>query len=117
MTPEFLKAAYRRLIDQVGEVVIIRRYTGSGANRPHYDTTVKARVIDDVPHVNIGTIQQDDKKLILLAEDLATGQIPLPLRNGDKAVIRGKEHNIEKADDNTRRVQGVLIAYELQCRG
>ena len=32
-------------------------------------------------------------------------------------VVRGKELNIEAADDNTRRVQGVLIAYELQVRG
>ncbi len=117
MTPDYCKATYRRFIDLVGELVIIRRYSGSGANRPHYDVEVKGRVVAYLPHENIGTIQQGDKKLVILADDLLAGQISLPLHKGDKAVIRGKEHNIESPDDNTRRIDGVLIAYEIQVRG
>jgi hypothetical protein len=117
MSPDYLTEAYRRLLQTVGAPVVIRRYSGSGANRPHFDVDVIARVVDYEPEQIVGTIQQGDSKLIVLAEDVAASQIAMPLRKGDKAVIRGKEHNIEEADDKTRRVQGVLIAYELQVRG
>ena len=65
----------------------------------------------------VGTIQQGDRKVILLADDLLAAQFALPLKKGDKIVIRGRETNIEAPDDNTRRVRGVLVAYELQVRG
>ena len=117
MTPEQCLASYRRSLDRVGEDIIIRRYTGAGSNRPKFDATVRGRVIEYLPKELVGTIQQGDRKLIILAEELVTAGFSLPLRKGDKAVVRGKELNIEAPDDNTRRVQGVLIAYELQCRG
>lgn len=117
MTPEAAKASTKRMLSHVGETVTIRRYTGTGQNRPHFDATVKARVVDYKPHELVGAIQQGDRKLIVLADDLITAQFPQPLVKGDKAVVRGKELNIEAPDDNTRRVQGVLIAYELRVRG
>ena len=116
MTPDQCRSAYRRALGQF-EQVVIRRYTGSGANRPKFETTVLARVLDYVPSELIGTIQQGDKRLIILADDLIDAQFELPLRRGDKAVIRGKEHNIEAPDDSSRRLGGTLIAYELQVRG
>lgn len=117
MTPDSVKSAYRRMLDIVGEPVLIRRYTGAGTNRPKFDATVQARVTEYDPSELIGSIQQGDRKLIVLADDLIEAQFALPLRKGDKAVVRGRELNIEAPDDNTRRVNGVLIAYELQVRG
>lgn len=117
MTPDSVKAAYRRMLDLVGEPVLIRRYTGTGTSRPRFDAAVQARVTEYDPSELIGSIQQGDRKLVVLAQDLIDAQFALPLRKGDKAVIRGRETNIEAPDDNTRRVQGVLVAYELQCRG
>lgn len=117
MTPEQCRATYRRFLDQVGEVVLIRRYTGAGASRPRFDVSVKARVVEYEPNELAGLIVQGDRKLIVLAQDLIDAQFPIPLRKGDKAVVRGKELNIEAPDDNTRRVRGELIAYELQVRG
>jgi hypothetical protein len=117
LTPDQIQADYRRAMDEAGEVVTFRRYTGAGANRPRFDADVRARVMDYTPDELVGTIVQGDRKLIVLAEDLITAQVPLDLRKGDKIVVRGKELNIEAVDDNTRRVQGVLIAYELQVRG
>lgn len=117
MTPEETKDAYRRAMDVAGETILIRRYTGSGTSRPRFDAQVRARVMDFEPRELVGSIVQGDRKLIVLAEDLVTAQVPLDLRKGDKVVVRGKELNIEAADDNTRRVQGVLVAYELQVRG
>lgn len=117
MTTEQIAADYRRAMDAVGEVVAFRRYTGAGANRPRFDADIRARVMDYTPDELIGTIVQGDRKLIVLAEDMIAAQVPLDMRKGDKIVVRGKELNIEAVDDNTRRVQGVLIAYELQVRG
>ena len=117
MTPDSIKASYRRMMNAVGETVTIRRYTGSGANRPRFDVEVMARVTEYDPRELVGAIVQGDRKLIILAEDMIAAQVPPDIRKGDKAVVRGKELNIEAADDNTRRVQGVLIAYELQVRG
>ncbi|MEP9389656.1 hypothetical protein [Mesorhizobium sp. KR9-304] len=117
MTPDEAKDAYSRAMDVAGEAIVIRRYTGTGQGRPFFDASVRARVVDYEPHEIIGAIKQGDRKLIVLAEDMIAAQIPLDLHNGDKAVVRGKELNIEAADDSTRRMQGVLIAYELQVRG
>jgi hypothetical protein len=117
VTPEQCRATYRRMMALVGEKVLIRRYTGTGANRPRFDAEVMARVTEYEPQELVGTIVQGDRKLIVLHEDLERAQFATPIKKGDKAVVRGKELNIEAPDDNTRRVQGELIAWELQCRG
>lgn len=116
MSSDSIRASYRRAMNDVGETVTIRRYTGTGPNRPRFDADVMARVTDYEPHEIVGSIAQGDRKLIVLAEDLIAAQVA-DLRKGDKVVVRGKELNIEAVDDNTRRAAGVLIAYELQVRG
>ena len=117
MTPAEAKDGYRRAMDVAGETIVVRRYTGTGPDRPYFDASVRARVTKYEPHEIVGLIQQGDRRIILLAEDMVAAQIPLALTNGDKVVVRGEELNIEGADDNTRRIQGVLIAIELQVRG
>jgi len=112
-----IKSSYRRMMDEVGEEVAIRRYTGSGANRPYFDATVMARVVDFKPADLVGEIIQGDRNLIVIAQDLIDAQVQMGVRKGDKAIVRGKELNIEAVDDNTRRVQGQLIAYEIRVRG
>ena len=115
MTPAQAIASYRR---KLKDTVVIRRYANvAGPHRPWFDAEVRARVMGFAPDELVGGIVQGDRRLIVLAEDLIARQFPLPLRKGDKAIIRGRECNIEAPDDNTRRVQGVLIAYELQVRG
>lgn len=117
MTPEACKATYRRMLNMAGETVQIRRYTGAGTSRPRADIDVIARVVDYDPEDLVGTIQQGDRKIVVLAEDLIGAGISLPLTIADKVVVRGRELTIFAPDDSTRRVAGVLIAYELQARG
>ncbi len=117
MTPDSVKASYRQAIVAAATTVVVRRYTGTGENAPFFDVSVGARVVGYEPHELLGLIQQGDRRVIMLAEDLSDAQFPLPLRKGDKVLVRGRELNIEAVDDNTRRVQGVLVAYELQVRG
>lgn len=118
MTPDEAKASHRRMMRVAGETITIRRYTApSGTPRPSVTQDVTARVTGYAPNELVGGIAQGDRRLVVLADDLATGAVTLPLKKGDKAVVRGKELNIEAVDDSTRRVSGVLIALELQVRG
>lgn len=41
----------------------------------------------------------------------------LPLTNDDKLIIRGVEVSVQGVDDSTRRIQGALVALEIQVRG
>jgi hypothetical protein len=117
MTPDYLRGTYRRMLNERGETVEVRRYTGSGPNRPRFDCSVIAAVVGYDEKDFVGSIVQGDRKVILLAEDLIEAQITLPIVSSDKIVVRGKELAIVAVDDNSRRVKGELVAYELQVRG
>ena len=117
MTPQECRETYRSVLDEVGEDIYIRRYLGTGANRPRFEVKVRARVMEFTAVELSGSIIQGDVKLIVLAEDLISAQFDLPILKNDKAIVRGKEINIESSDGNTRRIQGEIIAYELQGRG
>lgn len=124
LTPEQLKSDYRSIIDNVGEDIIVRRYTGTGTNRPKIDVPVRARVTGYAPRELVGTVQQGDRFVLVLAEDVTkptTDSPPqtltLPLTPADKVVVRGKELQVVAADDSTRRVGGELVAIEIQARG
>lgn len=118
MSPEQARSMHRRAIDASGETIVIRRYTGKGPDRPRFDTEVRARVMGYEMDAVVGSIQQGDRKVIVLAGDLEDAQFAFPIVPlSDKAVVRGKELTIKAVDDSTRRVQGVLVAYELQVGG
>jgi hypothetical protein len=109
------KAAYARALK---ERVTLRRYTGAGTTRPRFDAeNVRARTVGYEPHELVGAIVQGDRKMIVFADDLIAKGFTLPVTTNDKVVVRGKELAIQAADDSTRRVDGVLIALELQVRG
>ena len=99
------------------ESVAIRRYTGSGPNRPLFDTPTRARVMGYRAEELVGTIQQGDRKAIVFVPDLVDGGFALPVTSNDKLVVRGRELTIIASDDNTRRDEDELIAVELQVRG
>jgi len=119
-TPEQIKASYRR---NLKETVVIRRFTGTGTNRPKFEASARAQVVGYAPHELIGGIVQGDRKIILYADDLIEqGWAPAPgtrrlITENDFAVVRGAQLAIIAADDSTRRVDGTLIAFELQVRG
>jgi hypothetical protein len=114
---EAWQESYRRMVDEYGELVTLRRYTGTGESRTKFDAEVRARVTDYTKDELVGSIQQGDRKVIVLAEDLITELFPLPLVASDKVVVRGRELAILAPDDSTRRIGTTLIAYELTARG
>lgn len=112
-----IRARYRTELGRIGETVLVRRYYSTGSPRPKYEKAALARVASYDAEELVGTIVQGDQKMILLAEDLESGDVALPLLISDKVVVRGKELQIVSIDANTRRVGGKLCAYELQVRG
>ena len=123
-TPAEIQGDYFSILGDVGEEVLIRRYTSSGTNRTKMDIPVRARVTGYVRHELVGTMQQGDRLAICLAEDLTkptTDSPPqtltLPVTTADKIIVRGKELQIIAMDDSTRRVHGELIAIEITARG
>jgi hypothetical protein len=112
---ESVKAAYARTLP---ERVTLRRYTGATTNRPRFDVeNVRARTVGYLPDELVGNILQGDRKMIVFADDLTGSGFTLPVTNNEKVVVRGKELAILAVDDSTRRVNGTLIALELQVRG
>lgn len=117
MTPALATLAYRRQLGRHGEDVTLRRVNASPASPT--EATVRARVTGYAPDELVGGVQQGDRKVVVLAEDVAAAGFPEPIQPGgrDKIVVRDRVLNVEAVDDNTRRVDGVLIAYELTVRG
>jgi hypothetical protein len=114
MTPDEALDQHRAFINEIGEDIAIRRFTGTGTPRPYTDTTTKARVMGYQPSQLVGPIVQGDRKVIALVDTLSS---MLPITTNDKAVIGGKVLSIKAVDDNTRRIAGTLIALELQVGG
>lgn len=111
------KAHYARSLK---ERVTLRRFIAgtTGSNRPRFDAEgVRARTVGYEPHELVGAIVQGDRKMIVYADDLIAKGFTLPVTTSDVVLVRGKQLAILAADDSTRRIDGVLIAIELQVRG
>ncbi len=103
--------AYRRQFAKAGEAVTLRRGTGPTAQ----NLTVRARVMTFRADEIVGDIQQTDQKVVVLAEDVTFDP---PFLKGDRILMHGKTLSIVgPPNDKTRRVAGVLIAYEFAVRG
>lgn len=107
-----LSGTYRRMLARYGETITLRTFTGSGATRVGTDVSVRARVRDYAPAELVGGLQQGDREVIVLAED-----VPTAPRKGDQVVVRGRTLNIQAVDDSTRRDGSTLLAYVLTARG
>jgi hypothetical protein len=119
MTPDEARAMYRDQFDLHGEDIAIRRYSGTGVGRTYVDRPCRARVTGYAPEELVGGITQGDRRVIVLAEDLGGESPPFIIMKSDKvwAPRFPNELSIQGVDDNTRRIAGELIAYELQTRG
>jgi hypothetical protein len=113
MTPDQAKAAYRRQISRHGGPVTLQR--GAGADAPK--VTFKARVTGYQPQEMTGGVQQGDSKVIFMADDAAGFPLPIKAQSVDAIWQDGRKMTVQAVDDQTRRIAGTLIAYELRVRG
>ncbi|UGY03147.1 hypothetical protein [Bradyrhizobium quebecense] len=125
MTPDESLDQHIRALEESGETVLVRRYTGVGPVRAvAKEAAVPAKVKGYDPAEIVGEIRQGDRHVILLNDPAApvpAGKVALstmlPLTDRDFLVIAGAEVSIKGVDDATRRIQGQVIAFELQVRG
>lgn len=124
MTPDEARLDYRREMAEHGETVSIRRE----ADDPTPEAlNLRARVTGFSPEEIAAGIDQGARKIILLAEDvereIAANRWPPPaagfaaILKDDTLMLRGAPLNVERVDDSTRRVAGVLVAYEITALG
>lgn len=113
MTPQKAKKFYR---DHLHEVISIRRITGAGSARTVTTHQARARVTGFEDQDLTGGVRQGDRKAIVYTDDLVANGLTLPVKVGDYLIdTDGSLYSI--LEPKPRRVNGVLIAYELTCRG
>lgn len=126
MSDPGIVAAYRRALARRGQPVLVRRVSGDAPNVATFDAAVTAVVMDYAPQGDVlavkpeGGITQGDRLVILLTDDLAALQWPLPVQKNDKIVLLddvGNEVeslNVTKPDPYKRALGG---AIELRAEG
>ena len=82
----------------------------TGSNRLR-GTRAKAPVADVRPE---GEITLGARNVIVLADDLAAADFPLPVQKHDKVVVDGEELDVMSIDPNKR---GIADAIELVAQG
>ena len=116
---------YRSALAEIGEDIEIRRYGGIGAARvPVKRAVVRGRVLGMAAEDLVGEAVQRTRKVLLLndpAAMLAPGCLALadllPLTANDKLFFREAEVAILDVNDDTRRINGVLVALEIVVKG
>lgn len=110
-------AAYARALTAQlgpGETVTLVRRGDAGVYQ------VKARVTDFIPADLAGAVQQGRRNAIILAADVVASGFPLPFKVNMDQIVWGSlptTNTVSKIDAATRRVAGVLVAYELDLEG
>jgi hypothetical protein len=124
MTPAVALDMYRRMLAEIGEDVIVRRWSGPAGTRVKAEAIARARITGYQPQEIVGAIVAGDRKVIVINDPgapVVAGNVALasllPLTTADKLVVRGRECTVKAADDNSRRIAGTLVALELQVAG
>jgi len=106
------KEEYR---NNLHEPVSIRRITGTGPSRVDATYSTVGRVYDGERRELTGGIAQQDRTAIIYADDLFAAGLASDVVLGDFLIDQdGIEHTVYEV--KARRVEGVLIAYELTVR-
>lgn len=118
MNATAVAAAYARLlgVPGPGEVVQLVRSGDAGSYM------VQAWVTDFIPSDLAGAVEQGRRSAVVLASSVVASGFPLPFKVKSDRLKWGfdgepKSNAITKVDDATRRIQGVLMAYELDLEG
>lgn len=100
----------------LGEPIIVRRFTGAGANRPRFEAEVRGKAWGYADTELVGSIEQGDQRVLLLIADLIERGFALPVTSADKVVIMGREMAIISVGQR-KALDGTPIVYDIQARG
>lgn len=126
MTPQQLIADLDTTLADVGEVITIQRLVGTQEIITGVDCLAFVRGYS--PDELVGTIMQNDKRIILSPSEIIAAGWPGPNSSatpterdrrvpikGDRVVIKGKKFNVEAAGGIY--VRDELVRIEMQVRG
>ncbi|ODM77792.1 hypothetical protein [Bradyrhizobium elkanii] len=124
MTPDESLEQHRRALQEHGQSIIVRRWSGPANARVPTEAVALGRPFGLKAEQLVGGIKAGDIKVILLNDPAAVvpeGKVPLsallPLTSTDKLVLDGREISVKFPDDMTRRIAGVVIALEIIAGG
>ena len=111
--------AYRRTLAAIGQPVTVIRNVGVAPNVTQISAVVQAIVQGyqpdgtsarrtDYSDSRMGAITQGDRHIVVLADDLARANFPLPLAKNDKVLVAGELLNVTAVDPNTRYAVGAI---------
>jgi hypothetical protein len=108
-----IKRSYKYAMAEAGTTVDLLINNGPGS----WDTYpgIPALPRKFAAHELVPPLQQNDVKLIILAEDMPAGVTRLKTR--DRVRIEGREYTVEIGDYFSRQVKGVTVAVESVVRG
>lgn len=113
-------ASHRRQIDRRGTLCTFRRTTGAAPNTQKIEATVTAVVSTLQPDtmstsrtgysaVMMGSLDQQARRILVMAEDLDAAGFPLPLKQNDGVRLdSGEWLNITQVDAQTRATAGAI---------
>ncbi|QDP20666.1 hypothetical protein [Bradyrhizobium cosmicum] len=124
MTADEALDMLRRQLDEHGEDVIIRRWSGPANARVSTEAIVRGRPVGLKAEQLVGSIRAGDCKVIVINDPAAkvlSGKVALsallPLTTNDKIEVGGRELAIKYPDDMTRRVAGVVTGLDIFAGG
>lgn len=113
MNAEEIKAHYRA---ELKETIIVRRYSGTGSNRPKFDAEARGKAWDYAATELVGSVQQGDVRVLVLVEDLIAKGLSLPVTANDKVIVNGRELAI-MVPGQRKAPDGTIVVYDVQARG
>jgi hypothetical protein len=122
MTDLSAQAALRNMVNTIGQMVTFQRVVGVAPNvtilpAPN-GATLMARVRGYTPESTevaetgyassqVGAITQTDRKVIVVADDLAATGFPMPVKKNDKIIlVDGTKGNVTEVDAHKRSFSG-----------
>lgn len=128
MVDSAMQAAYRRAVARTGEAVTVQRVSGTAPKTVTFSAIVVANVQAYAPETNevsetgygssqVGAITQSQRKVIVVAQDLADARFPLPVKKNDRVLLAdGTKCNVTGVDAHKRQLAGAveLTVVEVQ---
>lgn len=115
-----MQAAHRRAVVRTGELVTIQRLSGTAPRAVTFSASVYANVQGYTPDTSEvsqtgfgasqpGAITQNQRRVILVADDLASAHFPLPVKKNDRVILAdGTKANVVMVDAHKRQVAGAI---------
>jgi len=112
------QAALRNMIAQIGESVTFQRLSGVDASTTITSVSIMARVRGYNPETTevaesgysvsqVGALTQTQRKIVVVAADLAAAGFPLPVLKHDKILLAdGTKGDVTEVDAHKRSTSG-----------